>query len=124
MAIAGWELLGREYFERRVFGCDGQDLVVAGVWPGALEEDADLCLPPFEVGPQDRYLLLVSEFPAAEGLGAPADAQFAGAGGAQVAHPLGLAAGRHEIAAAVVGEQVHRRGPPLPGRATLDREDP
>ncbi len=39
-------LLGRKYLECRVLGRDGADLVVAGVWPGALEEDPDLRLPP------------------------------------------------------------------------------
>jgi hypothetical protein len=31
-------LIDREHLERRVLGRDGADLVVAGIWPGALEE--------------------------------------------------------------------------------------
>src|SRR5260370_35802522 len=110
-------LLDRKHLERRVFGRDGADLVVARVRPGALEEDPDLCLPPLEVGAQDRYFLLAGELSAAEALGTPAQPQFAGAGGPRVAHPLGFAAGRDEVTAAIVGEQGYRRGTaraPLP----------
>src|SRR5579864_8248261 len=117
-------LTDRKYLERRVFGCNGPDLVVARVWPGALEEDPDLCLPPSEVGAQHRYLLIVGELPAAEALRAPPDPQLAGADGAQVTHPLSLPAGCDEVTAAVVGEQVHRRGPPLSARPALHRQDP
>jgi DSBA-like thioredoxin domain len=91
-------LLDGEHFERRVSGRYGPDLVVAGVWPCALEEDPDFCLPPSQVGAQHRYLLLVGEFAAAEALGAPAHPQLVTARGAQVAHPLGFAAGRDQEA--------------------------
>src|SRR4029077_11880654 len=89
----------------------------------ALEEDPDLCLPPSEVGAQHRYLLIVTELPAAEALRATAHPQLARAGGAQVAHPLRFATGCDEVTAAVVGEQVHRRGPPLSARAALHGQD-
>ena len=69
-----------KHLKRRVFGRDGAELVVAGVRPGALEEDPDLRLPPLEVGAQDRYFLVVGELPAAEALGVPAEPQLAGAG--------------------------------------------
>ena len=118
------KLIDTEDFERRVLGRDGAELIVAGVWPGALEEDPDLCLPPFQVGAQHRDLLVVGELSAAEALGTPAHSQFTGSGGAQVAYPLGLAAGCDEVTAATDGEQVHRRGTPLPARAALDRQDP
>src|SRR5260370_39323040 len=95
-------LLDRKHLEHRVFGRDGTDLVVAGVWPGALEEDPDLCLPPLEVGAQHRYFLIVSELPAAKALGAPAQPQFAGADGPQVAQPLSFTAGRDEVTAGLV----------------------
>src|SRR5579875_2693024 len=97
---------GREHLERRVPGGDGPDLVVARVGPDAREEDPDLYPPRPEVGAQHRHLLAVGELPAAEALRAPAQPQLAGAGGTQVAHPLGLAARRDEVAAAVVAQQV------------------
>src|SRR5271169_1313868 len=87
-------LLGSKHLECRMTGRDSADLLVTGVWPGALEEDPDLRLPPLEVGAQHRYFLIVSELPAAKALGAPAQPQFAGADGPQVAHPLSFAAGR------------------------------
>src|ERR1700683_2176617 len=62
-------LVRRKHLERWVFRRDGAELVVGGVRAGALEEDADLCFPPLEVGAQDRDLLVVAEFPAAEGFG-------------------------------------------------------
>src|ERR1700733_11736042 len=91
-------LLGRKHFERRMLGRDGAELVIAGIWPGALEEDPDLRLPPLQVGAQYRDLLIVSELPAPEVLGAPAQPQFARADRPQVPHPLSLAAGRDQIA--------------------------
>src|SRR5208282_1811931 len=117
-------LLDRKHLECRVLGRDGADLVVTGVWPGALEEDPDLRLPPLEVGAQHRYFLIVSELPAAKALGAPAQPQFAAADGPQVAHPLSFAAGRDQVTAAIVGEQVHRGGTPLATRPALHRKDP
>src|SRR5580704_8787116 len=116
--------LDGEHLERRVPGRDGADLLIAGLWPGALEEDPDRCLPPLKISAQDRHFLVVAELPAAEALGSPADAQFAGAGGTQVAHPLSFAAGRYEVTAAIVGEQVHRRGTPLATCPALHRKDP
>ena len=74
-------LLDRKHLERRVFGRDGADLVVARVRPGALEEDPDLCLPPLQIGAQDRYFLVVGELPAAEALGLPAREGGGGPGG-------------------------------------------
>jgi len=91
------ELIDRKDLERRVLGRDGADLVVAGVWLGALEEDTYLRLLPFEIRAQHRHLLIVAELSAAEPLGALAHSQFTSAGGPQVAHRLGFAAGRDEI---------------------------
>src|ERR1700729_1671306 len=91
-------LLGRKHLERRVLGSDGTELVVGGGWAGALEEDADLCLPPLEVGEQHWHLLVRGEFAAAEWLRALAQAQLARARGSQVAHPLRLTTGRDKIA--------------------------
>src|ERR1700683_5528158 len=65
----GAMLVRRKHLERWVLRRDGAELVVGGVRAGALEEDADLCFPPLEVGAQDRDLLVVAEFPAAEGFG-------------------------------------------------------
>src|SRR6266702_3171036 len=121
---AKWESIGRKHLEGRVPGGDGAELLIARVRTGALEEDPDLCLPPLQVSAQDRYLLVLAELPAAEALSTPAHPQLAGADGTQVAHPLGFAAGRDEVTAAIVGEQVHRRGTPLPARPALHRQDP
>src|SRR6266851_5056804 len=93
-------LLDSKHFECRIPGRDGPYLVIAGVWPGALEEDPDLRLPPLEVRAQHRHFLIVSELPAAKALGAPAQPQLARASGAQVTHPLSLAAGRDQVPAA------------------------
>src|SRR6266545_4382061 len=112
----------REDFERGVLARDGTDLLVAGVGPDALEERPDLDLPPLQVRPQHRNLLLVGELPPAERLRPLADAQFPGAGRPQVAHPLALAARRYEVAVAVMLEQVHRRRPPRPTAAALHRQ--
>jgi hypothetical protein len=117
-------LTGAKHLERRVPGRDGADLIVARVRPGALEEDPDLGLPSLEVGAQDGYLLVVGELPAAEALGTLAHPQLTGSGDPQVAHPLGFAAGRDEVAAPVVVEQVHRRGTPLAALPAPHREDP
>ena len=38
MVIRRWKLIGRGHVERRVFVCDGPDLVVAGARPGSLED--------------------------------------------------------------------------------------
>src|SRR5260370_19150170 len=122
-AVSFESLLDRKHLECRVFGRDGADLVVAGVWPGALEEDPDLRFPPLEVGAQHRYFLIVSEFPAAKALGAPAQPQFAGADGPQVAHPLSFAAGRDQVTAAILGEQVYRGGHAFAARPALHRQD-
>src|SRR5271165_59810 len=116
-------LLDSKHFECRVPGRDGANLVIAGVRPGAFEEDPDLRLPPLEVGAQHRHFLIVSELPAAKVLSMLAQAQLPRADGPQVAHPLSLAAGRDEVPAAIVGEQVHRGGTPLSTRPALHRKD-
>ena len=80
--------------------------------------------PSLEVGAEDRHFLVVSELAAAEAFGPAADPQFPGSGGPQVAHPLSLATGRDQVAAAVVTEQVHRRSPPLAARPAPHGQHP
>jgi hypothetical protein len=70
-------LLDGKHLECRMPGRDGAELVIAGVWPSALEEDPYLRLPPLEVGAQHWHFLIVSELPAAKTLGAPAQPQLA-----------------------------------------------
>src|SRR5215469_10602877 len=113
-----------KHLERRVLGRDGPKFVVAGVWPGALEENPDLGLPSLQVSAQHRHLLIVSEFPAAKDLGALAQTQLARTDRPQVADPLGLAAGCHKVPAALMGEEVHWCSTPLPAGPALHCKDP
>src|SRR5918994_1481154 len=115
---------GREDLEGRMAGGDRAELVVGGVGAHALEEHADLNLPALEVGPQHRDLLVVAELARPEVLDLLADPELPRAGHAQVAHPLRFAAGSHEVALALVLEQVDRRRTPLAAGATPDGEHP
>jgi hypothetical protein len=67
----------RQDFERRVLAGDRVDLCVAGIWSDAVEEHADLDLPPLQVGAQHRHLPLVGQLATAECLRALADLQLA-----------------------------------------------
>src|SRR5215472_3787494 len=117
-------LVDGKHLERRVPGCDGTDLVVTRVRPGAFEEDADFRFPSLQVGAQDRYLLVVGELAATEAFGPAAHPQLPGSGGPQVAYPLRFAAGCDQVTMTLVAEQVHRRGPPLAARPALHRQHP
>src|SRR5947209_8644331 len=87
---------------------DAAQVGVARLRTDTAEEDADLGLPPLEVGPQHRNLVVVRQLHRGERLAAPAQLELAGTGDAQVAHPLGVTARRDEVALAVVGQQVDR----------------
>src|SRR3954454_5265257 len=116
--------MNREDFERRVLTDDREDLGVAGVGSDPVEEHADLELPPLQVGTQHRNLLLIGQLSTAKCLGASADPQLACPSGPQVAHPLAFAARRYQVAAPLMGEQVHRRCTPLAAGSSPDRQDP
>src|SRR5438132_4171354 len=105
-------------------GGDAAQVRVGGVGADAAEEDADLDLPLPQVGAEDRRLLVVADLGRGEALGAAAEAQLALAGRAEVAHPLRVSAGRDQVPGAVDGQEVDRRGPDLPARASAHREDP
>ena len=77
--------------EDGVTGCDPPQFLVRGRGAGAVEEDPHFGLPPFEVGAQDRRLLLVEELHRLERLGAPAEEKLALSRGTQVSDPLRLA---------------------------------
>src|SRR4051794_13727168 len=94
------------HLEHRVARSDAPKLGVGRVGADALEELADLPLPPAQVGAQHVDLGIVGDLDRGERLDPAADAQLTRSGGAEVANPLGLAAGRHEVAAAVVDEEV------------------
>ena len=85
----------------------------------AVEEDADLGLPPLQVGPQDRGLVVVGDL---RRRGTPPCASRREAlpclRDAQVADPLRVAPRCDEVAPALEGQQVHRYGSPLAARAT------
>ena len=73
----------------------GRDLLVGRVGSHPVEEDADLRLPPPEIGPQDGDLGRIGELHGA--VVCPSSAQEKlepPVGGPNVAHPLGLAASR------------------------------
>src|SRR6516164_6379578 len=111
-----------EHPEDRVLGGDLAHLRVAGVRAHAFEEHADLGLPALQVGTQDRHLLPVADLERAERLAMAAANQPSLAADPNVAHPLGVPAGRDQVALAVEDEQVHRRAPPLPRASALDLE--
>src|ERR1700736_4182801 len=87
--------------EDRMLGRGPAHLLVRRVRSGPVEEGADLGFPAFEVGAQDRWLLCVGHLDRAERLGPPSEQQPALAAGSKVAHPLGVAAWRHEVSLAI-----------------------
>src|SRR3954452_5323597 len=94
-------------------GRDAPQLAFAGLGAYAAEELTDLPLPPLQIRPKDGRLVVVRHLHRLEGLRAPADKQAPGSRGTQVAHPLGVTAGRHQKPLAVEREQVDRRPPRL-----------
>jgi len=96
--------------------------VVVGVQ--VFEEAAHLPGPAVEVGGQDGGLVGVGHLLGADGFDAAADPQLTLAGGPQVADPLGVAPGRHEVALAVELEQVDHGRAPLAARPAPHGEDP
>src|SRR4051812_38289333 len=87
--------------EHRVPRCDRDDRLVGRIGTDALEELADLPLPPAQVRAEDLGLVGVVHLVERERLDAPTDPQLTGSGGAQVADPLRLAARGDEVAGAV-----------------------
>jgi hypothetical protein len=63
----------------RVAGCDREQLLIGGVRADAREEDADLELPPLQVGAQQRGRVRVSQLGGSETLRAPANPQLVAA---------------------------------------------
>ena len=116
--------MGRQDFENRVLGGDVEDLCVAGVWPNAVKEGADLELPPLQVSTQDWHLLLIRQLAPLESLRTPAGPQLTGPGYPQVAHPLTFATRRHQVTVALVIEQVHRCRTPNTARSTPHCQNP
>src|SRR4051812_45669565 len=107
---------GRDHPKDRVAGGDGEQFVVGRVRTHAVEEDADLEFPALQVGAEDGGLLRVGELLWREALDAPAQPEFTLARRPQVAYPLGDAAWRDQVAAALEVEQVDRRLPQLAAR--------
>jgi hypothetical protein len=83
---------------------------------------ADLPLPALEVPAQDRWLVVVGDLGRAERLLAAAEQQAALAAGAEVADPLGVAAGGDQVALTARGEQVDRTAAPLAAAAPAHLE--
>src|SRR5437763_373271 len=106
--------------EGRMVRGDPPELIVARIRADAAEEHPDLSLPTLEVCAQDRGTGVLGDLGRGELLAAPTEQQPAAAAGAEVADPLGVAAGRDEIPLAVVGEQVDRGAPRLAGLAAGD----
>ncbi|GAA1569062.1 hypothetical protein GCM10009804_26870 [Kribbella hippodromi] len=101
-----------------------EDLVGGVLGDVAAEEGADFPGPLLQVEAEGGDFVGVGEFLGAEGLGAAAELEAGDAAGAQVLHPLGVAARGDQVTLAVDDQQVHRRTPPLAGLATLDRQHP
>src|ERR1022692_4778129 len=99
--------------EDRVAGCHLQQLGIRRVRADAVEEHSDLELPPLQVSPQNVRLLIVGKLGRREALGAPADPELPAPGHPQVAHPLGMASRRYQVAVALAGQHVHWRLPPF-----------
>src|SRR4051812_35280664 len=97
--------------EHRIPGRDRGDGLVGRIGADALEELADLPLPLAQVRAEDLDLVGVGHLVERERLDPTANPQLTGPGGAQVAHPLGLASRSDEVAGAVVVEQVDDGGP-------------
>src|SRR4029077_8329709 len=102
---------------------DAPQLLVRRVRSDALEEDADLGLPPLQVGPQQPRLLVVVELGCGEWIAPPAEQECAlTAARTEVPHPLGLASRRHEVTLAFEGQRVDRHAPRLTARAAAHLE--
>src|SRR4029453_3961933 len=112
-----WRKTSGRDAEHGVIRSDPPELGVGRRRAHAVEEDADLELPPLQVRAQDLDLVVVADLFGPEGLGVVADAQLALTGDAQVLHPLRLTPRRDEIPRALEGEQVHGRGAPFAARA-------
>src|SRR3569833_373810 len=109
--------------EDRVTRCDLEQLLVGGGRVDAVEEHADLELPAPQVGAQDLRLHLVGHLGRGEDLDPAAEVQLPATGHPHVPNPLRVAAGGHEVALALVPEQVAGRGPPLAALAPTDVKD-
>ena len=78
-----------------------------------------------QVGAQDRHDLgRVGDLAGGDALGAPPDGELGPARDAQVAHPLGVAAGGEQVAGAVEGERVDRGRAHLAARCGRGRRAP
>src|SRR5262249_31864605 len=107
----------------RILRRDALELDVGGVVTDSREEALDLESPALEVGAKDGGLLRVRELRGAKRLAARSEAQLACAAGAQVPHPLRLAARRDQILPLLVFEQVDGDRPPLTALPPAHRED-
>src|SRR3569833_2288599 len=109
--------------EDRVTRCDLEQLLVGGGRVDAVEDHADLELPAPQVGAQDLRRLLVGHLGRGEDLDPAAEVLLPATGHPHVPNPLRVAAGGHEVALALVPEQVDGRGPPLAALAPTDVKD-
>src|SRR5260221_13837815 len=103
---------------------DAAQLLVAGVGPDAAEEGADLPLPLLQVGAEQGRPLALRDLGRGEppALAAPDGAPAAA--DAHVPHPLGVAAGRDQVAVALELERVDRGLPPLAALSPLHFQHP
>ena len=102
---------------------DPAQVLVWRVGADALEERADLPGPLLQVRAQNRRLLIVGNLGGGELLHPAPLSQAALTARPEVAHPLRLAARRHDVALALEPERVHRRAPPLAALAAAHLED-
>src|SRR5689334_2410083 len=101
---------------------DATEILQGGILRDAFEESTDLEPPLLDVEAQDRRLLRIGQLDGADRLPTPPEPELAPAGGAHVAHPLGLAARRHEILPPLVDQQIDGNRAPLAALPSADRE--
>src|SRR5918996_1658071 len=92
---------------------DPAQLLVGRVGADALKERADLPRPLLQICAKKRQLVFVRKLGGEELVGPSTFSQPHLAAHAQVAHPLRLASGRHEVTLALELERIDGRAPPL-----------
>src|SRR6266536_876287 len=102
---------------------DAAQLLLGGVRSDAAEEDAHLSHPALQVRAQDRWLVVVGDLRGAKWLAPATEPEAALSTDAEVADPLGVAAGGDQIARAFEGEQVDGVAAPLTAGARAGLED-
>src|SRR3954451_6020757 len=102
---------------------DPPQVLLRRVRADSMEERPDLPGPLLQVRAEERQLLLVGELRGGELLGPGALPKPALAARPQVAHPLRVAARRHDVAPALEVERIHRSAPPLAALAPAHLQD-